>query len=123
IDILEHKIRLAEDFIESMKENNSSVRLLSADIYDVSPDDIGQFDIIMMRDVIEHIPNQEKFMNFVKTFMHPKTIFFLGFPPWRMPFGGHQQTCKNKILSTLPYYHLLPRRIYRRVLKAGGEPE
>jgi len=40
-----------------------------------------------------------------------------------MPFGGHQQICKHKIASKLPFYHLLPKPIYKGVLQSFGEPE
>ena len=35
----------------------------------MKPEDIGQFDIIITRDVLEHIHEQDKFMGFVKKFM------------------------------------------------------
>jgi hypothetical protein len=75
-----------------------------------------------MRDVIEHIHDQDLFMDYVKRFLKPGAVFFLAFPPWYNPFGGHQQICANKYLSKLPYFHLLPNIIYRSVLKLGGEP-
>jgi SAM-dependent methyltransferase len=74
-----------------------------------------------MRDVIEHIHNQDKFLQHLKNFLKPNGIVFFGFPPWRMPFGGHQQICKSKILSKMPYYHLFPRFLYRATLKIFGE--
>ncbi|MGL6268949.1 MAG: class I SAM-dependent methyltransferase, partial [Chitinophagaceae bacterium] len=46
---------------------------------------------------------------------------FFGFPPWYMPHGGHQQVCKSKFLSMLPYFHLLPNPIYKGILKLFGE--
>jgi SAM-dependent methyltransferase len=94
--------------------------LIADDVYNRTEAD-GQFDIIIMRDVIEHIHNQEKFMGFVKRFMAPEAVFFLAFPPWYNPFGGHQQIAKNKILSKLPYYHLLPSFLYKGLLGLGGE--
>jgi len=94
--------------------------LIADDIYNRTEAD-GLFDIIIMRDVIEHIHNQEKFMGFVKRFMAPGAVFFLGFPPWYNPFGGHQQIVKNRVLSKLPYYHILPAGIYKMMLKLGGE--
>ena len=48
---------------------------------------------------------------------------FFGFPPWRMPFGGHQQMCTSKFLSKLPFLHLLPRTLYRATLKVFGEKD
>jgi hypothetical protein len=38
-----------------------------------------------------------------------------------MPFGGHQQVCKNKLLSLMPYTHLLPMPLYKALIRAFGE--
>ncbi len=38
-----------------------------------------------------------------------------------MPFGGHQQACTSKILSKMPYFHLLPSKLYQLILKTFGE--
>jgi SAM-dependent methyltransferase len=75
----------------------------------------------MMRDVLEHIHDQKKFLVFVKRFMKPGGILFIAFPPWSNPFGGHQQMCDSRLLANLPWIHLLPRKIYRWLLRAGGE--
>ena len=80
-----------------------------------------KFDLIIMRDVIEHIHDQLRFMGFVKQFLKPGGKFFIAFPPWYNPFGGHQQVSSSKILSKLPYFHLLPKNIYKFILKTGGE--
>lgn len=93
------------------------------DIYDVAPEELGgRFDIIVLKDVIEHIHNQPKLIGWLHLFLKTKGVVFFGFPPWQMPFGGHQQMCRNKKLSKLPYFHLLPRPLYRKVLSLGGEP-
>jgi SAM-dependent methyltransferase len=83
----------------------------------------GVFDLILLKDTIEHIPEQERFIPYIKKFLKPGGQIFFGFPPWRMPFGGHQQICRGKWLSKIPYYHLLPKGIYRAILKAGKEPD
>lgn len=120
VDIGEARIEAAKALFGDM-EGGERVEFICQDIYDV--DDLGQFDVIFMRDVIEHIHDQERFMKYVKKFLKPGGLFFLGFPPWYNPFGGHQQVCQNKWLSKLPYYHILPTPLYRRMLKWGGEPE
>lgn len=117
IDISCGRIELAREFYANHPKKNN-LTLICEDIYKV--DLKGKtFDIIIMRDVIEHIPNQEKFMHYVKKFLNPGGKFFLAFPPWQNPFGGHQQVCKSKILSKLPYFHLLPRFFYRFILNIG----
>lgn len=122
LDISDYKIDLAKDFFadHSQKEN---LELIIEDIYKVTADDIGKFDVIMMRDVIEHIPNQSLFLAYVKQFLKTNGKLFMGFPPWYMPFGGHQQVCKSKFLSMLPYFHILPKFAYGAIMRLFGETE
>ncbi len=82
-----------------------------------------KFDLIILKDTIEHIPEQAKFIPYLKQFLRPQGKIFFGFPPWYMPFGGHQQICENKLLGMLPYYHLLPKAIYKGILRLFKEPE
>jgi SAM-dependent methyltransferase len=81
------------------------------------------FDIIILKDVIEHIPDQKAFIGHLRNLLATEGQVFFGFPPWWMPFGGHQQLCTNRWLSKLPWYHLLPRPIYKAFLRWGGETE
>jgi len=119
IDLSESKIELAREFY-SNHPNKQKLKLIAADIYDVF-EELGQFDLIITRDVIEHIHGQEKFMQFSRKLLKPGGKFFLGFPPWYNPFGGHQQICESKLLSRLPYFHLLPKPLYKLLLKSFGE--
>lgn len=98
------------------------IRFIVKDIYkvDVENDFKGLFDIILLKDVIEHIHDQAKLIGWMKNFLKPGGIVFFGFPPWYMPFGGHQQICRSKI-SRLPYLHLLPKGIYKWILKNRKE--
>lgn len=98
------------------------LRFVIKDIYqvDMEKDFNGLFDIIVLKDVIEHIHDQPKLIGWMKKFLKPGGIVFFGFPPWYMPFGGHQQICRSTI-SRLPYIHLLPKRIYRWILKSKKE--
>ena len=98
-----------------------NVTMICEDIY--KSEGIGQFDLIILRDVIEHIHDQEKFMSGVGQFLKPDGKIFFGFPPWYNPFGGHQQVCESRILSKLPWFHVLPASIYRGILKLFGETE
>jgi len=97
-----------------------NLRLISEDIYKTT-EFHAKFDIIIVRDVIEHIHDQDKFLALMKDLMSPGGVAFFAFPPWQNPFGGHQQICNSKILSSLPYFHLLPAALYRNVLKIFGE--
>ncbi|HNF72755.1 MAG TPA: class I SAM-dependent methyltransferase, partial [Chitinophagaceae bacterium] len=79
------------------------------------------FDLIILKDVIEHIHHQEAFIPFMKELLKEKGQIFFGFPPWYMPFGGHQQIARKWITSRLPYYHLLPKSLFKGFLKIAGE--
>lgn len=102
---------------------NNQLEIITRDIYDIDADkDLsGKYDLVILKDVIEHIHDQGKFIQEVRKFLNPGGQIFFGFPPWCMPFGGHQQIAVNKLMSKLPYYHLLPMPLYRGVLKAFGE--
>ena len=118
IDINGGQIAIAKE-IYSVHPNNRNLTLICEDIYKVT-ELHNKFDIIIIRDVIEHIPNQELFLPFIKRFLSPHGIIFVAFPPWQNPFGGHQQICNNKLLSHLPWFHLLPRPVYKKVLEWGN---
>lgn len=118
VDLSEKKIENGKQFF-SDHPNKNNLTLIAEDIYQSKS--LGQYDLIIMRDVIEHIHDQERFMSYVKKYLKPNGKFFLAFPPWYNPFGGHQQICKNKILSAMPYYHILPKTIYKGVLKIFNE--
>ena len=120
VDMSKGKIENANKVFNKI-ENGNSIEFICDDIYNLSAEDIGKFDIIITRDVLEHIHGQEKFMSYVKRFLKPGGKFFLGFPPWQSPFGGHQQMCVNKTLSKLPYFHILPKSFYKLILKSFKE--
>jgi len=103
----------AKDFISQYKLN-----LRVGNFYNeqIQKEFVGQFDVIILKDVIEHLPNQESVMKTLKQFLKNDGIIFFGFPPWFMPFGGHQQVAKGKF-GKMPYYHILPQGIYKFVLK------
>lgn len=118
IDLSEAKINNARRFYSGIP-GGERVEFIQADIYD--SESMGRFDLVMMRDVLEHIHDQERFLSFVKRFLNQTGILFIAFPPWNNPFGGHQQMCDSRILSVLPWIHLLPRILYRGLLKISGE--
>jgi len=118
VDLAEGKIENGLKYFESHPQRQN-IKLYAEDIY--NSENLAQYDLIIMRDVIEHIHDQNRFMNYVKKFLKPNGKFFLAFPPWYNPFGGHQQICESRILSILPYYHILPKTIYKGILKLFGE--
>ena len=98
------------------------IRFVTKDIYLTTPQELGSFDLIILKDVIEHIHDQQKLISRLQDFLKPDGAIFFGFPPWQMPFGGHQQLCRHKLTSKMPYYHLLPRPLYKAILQKYKEP-
>ncbi len=124
IESNEQRCELGKQFLRS-EIAARKVRLVSKNIYHINPDEDlpYRFDLIILKDVIEHIPEQESLLHLISGLLSDKGHIYFGFPPWQMPFGGHQQIARSKFLSRLPYFHLLPMSLYRRVLKFFGEDE
>jgi SAM-dependent methyltransferase len=120
VDIREQSIEDAKRLLEIDKRDN--LTLIAADIYDAKELE-GKFDVIFMKDTLEHIPNQEKFIPLMKTFLKDDGVIFQGFPPWCNPFGGHQQMCESRFLSKLPWFHLTPRFMFKGIMKLFGEKD
>ncbi len=123
IELEQNRIDLAKDFLANEVQTGQA-RFLNKDIYDVDIEkDIGHtFDLIILKDVIEHIPNQAKFIPQLHRYLSPQGVVFMAFPPWQMPYGGHQQILGQKWASRLPYYHTLPKGLYSAMLKLLGVP-
>ena len=82
-----------------------------------------RFDLILCHDVIEHIGDKALFLRNIKDYLAPDGLLFMSFPAWQMPFGGHQQICHSRVLSHLPWFHLLPVPLYRGFLRVMGEDD
>lgn len=123
-------VELDAGLVEFTKEQlhnyvqQGKLQMIAQDIYkvDVERDMGGRFDLVVLKDVIEHIHDQPKLMRRMQDMLKPGGAVFFGFPPWQMPFGGHQQICKGKWTSKMPWYHLLPRSWYEGILKRNNEP-
>lgn len=123
VDLNPVRIDLANGFMEEYVQKGQA-EFIYKNVYD---DDFlsrfkNHFDVIILKDAIEHIPDQELFIPYLKNLIKRDGQIFFGFPPWYMPFGGHQQIAEKKI-SMMPYYHILPRPIYKGVLKLFGETD
>lgn len=124
VDLAVDRVRIANDILKEYVDKGQA-SFIFKNIYDQDFVDqyANDFDIIILKDVIEHVPEQQKFIPHLSRFLRPGGQIFFGFPPWYMPFGGHQQVCAGKLASKLPYYHILPRGLYTRLLRMMGEDE
>lgn len=98
--------------------SSGRVEFFSADIYDQEFETKfqNQFDLIVLKDVIEHIHNQKRIMDQFKKYLKTGGHIYFGFPPFHMPFGGHQQVSTVKLFAYIPWTHLLPMTIYKGLL-------
>lgn len=119
VDMAESRIK---DAIRFFEERNTKGTFIASDIFKIKELE-HKFDLILCHDVFEHIDREGKatFLSNLRKYLKPDGIVFMSFPAWQMPFGGHQQLCVNKVVSHLPYIHLLPNFMYKAILKSGGE--
>ncbi len=121
VELSEARAAFARETLE--QECDAGVlEFVAGDIHDpnVSRGWEHQFDLVTLKDSIEHITEKEALLRRIATFLQPDGAVFVGFPPWRMPFGGHQQIAASKF-ARVPYYHLLPQRLYTGILRLLGE--
>lgn len=120
IDISSNRINQAKYFFRLNKVLNAE--FICNDVFKYNFGD-EKFDIIICHDVYEHIHDKIKLIRTIEQLLKPHGKAFIAFPPWQMPFGGHQQICHNRFISSCPFIHLLPHKIYTSILKAIGEPD
>ena len=83
--------------------------------------DIGaDFDLIVMRDVIEHVPERAATFQNLNHLLKPDGYLYITFPPRFSPFAGHQQHGRT-ILGKTPYLQLIPAPLLRLLGKSIHE--
>jgi len=122
VELSPSKVANARNFMKQ-EVDKGLINFICQDIYDLDfkAEFAHQFDLIVLKDTIEHIHDQSKIISYLKFLLKKDGYIFFGFPPWQMPWGGHQQICRSKILMFLPYFHLLPMSYYIKFLKLFGE--
>jgi 2-polyprenyl-3-methyl-5-hydroxy-6-metoxy-1,4-benzoquinol methylase len=102
-------IELMQDRVERAHTLNPKLNVRVGDITDPvlrNQFDDG-FDLIILRDVIEHIPNREATFQNLEKLLNPDGCVYITFPPRFSPFGGHHQNGRSA-LKRMPWLHLLP---------------
>ncbi|MCJ7813661.1 class I SAM-dependent methyltransferase [bacterium] len=97
--------------------NRKNLHLLLGDICDdVLYRQLPKMDMIILRDVIEHIHQKELALKNIKMILKKEGIVFISFPPKYSPYAGHQQNIKN-VIGRLPFIHLFPEFVYSKILE------
>lgn len=99
-------------------------------VQDITASDAGKnldapFDLVILRDVIEHIPLDRKldFLSAAKKLIHENSQILVTFPPFYSPFGLHQQTLLKKGSRKIPFLGWIPGWLLNPILKWIGETE
>lgn len=85
----------------------------------------GPFDLVMFRDVIEHLADPARVLRTVGRALSEEGKIFVIFPPYYSPFGAHQQILPRKKIwfvpyNKLPWLQLLPRSLFERLVRGEG---
>lgn len=75
----------------------------------------GAWDLVIFRDVIEHLGDKVQTMQNIRALLAPMGKVFLETCPFFMPFGGHQQVLRSWMRG-VPWLHVLPRSAYKHLL-------
>lgn len=121
VDFSPNKIENARNYFQA---NGAEGAFTCSDFFEY-PVQEKYFDVVLVHDVMEHIAPEDKgrFLERIRAFLAPGGVVFMAFPAWQMPFGGHQQTSPRKVPHVLPWIHLLPKPLYRGILRLFKDPE
>ena len=77
-----------------------------------------KYDLVILRDVIEHIHKKDKdqFMIEAASFLKFDGEMLVTFPPYLSPFGLHQQAIMKSFLKYIPFLSLLPKSILKAIV-------
>jgi SAM-dependent methyltransferase len=68
--------------------------------------DRGPFDIILLRDVVEHLENLAGALENMRRHLSDDGVVFVVFPPYYSAYGAHQQILPRRRAGVMPYNKL-----------------
>jgi SAM-dependent methyltransferase len=121
MDVDERLVGIAK---ETNAKENINIPTYVGDVFDADGEfySHGPFDIVLFRDVMEHLEGPHKALDIVKRYLSPGGVVFIVFPPYFSPYGAHQQILPRKTIAKipynkLPYLQLLPKPWFLRLVK------
>ena len=88
-------------------------------IADVNDGTFPEMDIVVLRDVIEHLAEPEVFLAGLHRHLKPTGVVYVSFPPYYSPFGLHQQLLPGPWMRRMPWLSLLPPTLVRERVAKG----
>ncbi len=115
-------LELLQSRIDIATGKNPDLKIYCADITDnkTLAKINSMFDVIVMRDTIEHISNRISAFENISGLLKPGGYFYVTFPARFSGFAGHQQNCKS-FIKFVPYLHYMPSFILKPLGKILGE--
>ena len=115
-------LELEDSRVRIAKKKNPALTVFVGDITDknVAGRLGGPFDLVVMRDVIEHIPDKMAAFSMLNKLLKIGGYLYTTFPPRFSPLAGHQQNGQS-ILRFVPYLHILPEGMIKTLGKIFRE--
>ncbi|MCK5147452.1 class I SAM-dependent methyltransferase [bacterium] len=103
-------LELSADRVALARKINPQLNVLHGDITDPLINKLfnDTFDLIILRDVIEHIPDRDRAFDEINKILSPGGSVYITFPPRFSPFAGHQQNGKT-LIRYFPWLQCWPR--------------
>jgi SAM-dependent methyltransferase len=112
-------LEISEEIVASSPfVGDERFRLEVADVTAREPD-APTFDLVVMHDVLEHIPDAEGAVVAVAEALRPGGHLLVTFPPYYSSFGGHQHLARGRVRS-VPFLHYLPRSVFFRLARPAA---
>ena len=103
--------------LKDLDWKNEKVKYYNLNVFDENLTEKieSKFDLIILRDVIEHLDNSmmDSLFDQVALLSKENTLILATFPPFYSPFGLHQQVLLNNFLRFVPYLSLLPKGLVK----------
>ena len=94
VELHESRLQLAHELLKNEIEEKK-IRFIAKDIYKVTEQESGgRFDLIIMKDVIEHIHDQKKLLQRLHDLLLPQGAIFLDFLHGRCHLAGTSRFAK-----------------------------
>lgn len=77
------------------------------------------FDVVILRDVLEHIVDVERAFDKACALLRKGGCLYLSYAPFYSPFGGHQHNGTG-FFSRVPWLQLLPEQLFLKLIRLRG---